>query len=163
MRNESSVRGTRIICVSISHSGKGRKGCWSAGAFSAKPVIDNNECQKCVRDIAPLLIHYERSRTVITDGRAVTVIWAVRRNSLRRITPGVSSERWFGRTAKQKSSGLAAYIYQDQRFEGQDEFLRENVAGGPAGRRCLRKTNDFRRITVSSAWTRFAYVPIRDT
>lgn len=44
---------------------------------------------------------------------------------------------------------LAAYIYQDQRFKGQDEFLGGNVAGGPAGRRCLRKTNDFRRITAT--------------
>ncbi|KYQ47051.1 hypothetical protein ALC60_13934 [Trachymyrmex zeteki] len=29
---------------------------------------------------------------------------------------------------------LAAYIYQDQRFKGQDEFLGGNVAGGLAGR-----------------------------
>ncbi|KYM95674.1 hypothetical protein ALC62_13677, partial [Cyphomyrmex costatus] len=41
------------------------------------------------------------------------------------------------------------YIYQDQRFKGQDEFLGGNVAGGPAGRRCLRKTNDFQRITAT--------------
>lgn len=66
-----------------------------------------------------------------------------------RITAGVSPERDSVGTAKQKSSSLAAYIYQDQRFKGQDEFLGENVAGGPAGRRCLRKTNDFRRAAAS--------------
>jgi len=40
---------------------------------------------------------------------------------------------------------LAARIYQDQRCKGQDEFLRENAAGGL---RYLWKTNDFRRVVL---------------
>jgi len=78
------------------------------------------------------------------------------------MTPGVSPGRDSVVRSNKNRPVLAVYIYQDQRFKGQDEFLGGNVAGGPAGRRCLRKTNDFQRITatrrerVSRIYTNFA-------
>lgn len=78
------------------------------------------------------------------------------------MTPRVSPGRDSVVRPNKNRPVLAAYIYQDQRFKGQDEFLGGNVAGGLAGRRCLRKTNDFQRITatrrerVSRIYTNFA-------
>lgn len=94
-----------------------------------------------VRNIPPLLIRYERSRTVITspksryDHSTRTARFVVANDASVLCRPGVI--RKDGQT---KMVWRAVYIYQDQRFKGQDEFLGENVAGGP--RRTRMSTED---------------------
>ncbi|TGZ31999.1 Uncharacterized protein DBV15_10109 [Temnothorax longispinosus] len=83
--------------------------------------VSRGYATNCAKDAMILACHYDETEKPLQS------FDRYRRNSSRRITSGVSPWR-----PNKNRLVLAAYIYQDQRFKGQDEFLGGNVAGGPA-------------------------------